>query len=260
MSTSGEISKEVAVGAIRSAIGAIPFAGTAINEALFNVSARIKQKRLNAFVDLLMKHFSACSGEGLNLDRITSEEFVDLLESVIRRVVRTKKIEKLETLRDVLIAAIDIDEDTVEQERIESFLDIIERVDTVHMKILAFLFARENTDLGWYLHELRLVETIKNVPEAHVKEIARQNFLEFSMKLHQYEREFGELRVSLENSEINTEFYLQDLIAKGLVIDVGAGATNCRPLLYLTISRYGAAFFHFVTKGSRNETVGGKVG
>ncbi len=42
--------KESVIGLIKGAIGAIPFCGSAINEALFDIAGRIQQKRINEFV------------------------------------------------------------------------------------------------------------------------------------------------------------------------------------------------------------------
>ena len=93
--------KEIIVSTVKSLFGAIPFGGTALNELFFEYNGQLKQKRLNQFVEILAENFTEDSE--INLDNIKTENFSDLFESVLRRVVQTKSELKLNRFKDILI-------------------------------------------------------------------------------------------------------------------------------------------------------------
>ena len=88
------ILKEIGVSAIKVAIGAIPFAGTALNEVIFEGRGRLKQERINNFILMLQDYMENLSESDIDFNYMKSEEFSDIIESVLIRVSNTRSLEK----------------------------------------------------------------------------------------------------------------------------------------------------------------------
>src|SRR5690606_21477899 len=93
--------KEILNSSIKSIFGAVPFVGSLFDELFFEYNGRIKQKRLNHFIEILADNFTQESD--IKIENIQTEDFNDLFESVLRRVVRTKSEWKLNKFKDILI-------------------------------------------------------------------------------------------------------------------------------------------------------------
>ena len=52
-----KVGDEIANALVKSALGAIPFAGTFLNEAIFDARGRLEQRRINEFVGYLAEDF-----------------------------------------------------------------------------------------------------------------------------------------------------------------------------------------------------------
>ena len=73
---------------IRGLVGAIPCVGTALNEAIFDLRARLKQERLEKFVEKLAGVLKTLDTAKVDTAYIQSEEFVDFLEDVLIRAAK----------------------------------------------------------------------------------------------------------------------------------------------------------------------------
>ena len=76
-SKKNEIVKEGGISTLKGLIGAIPFAGTAINEAVFEARSRIKQNRINTFIENFGEYLNQFKEEDLNLEQIKNDDFGD---------------------------------------------------------------------------------------------------------------------------------------------------------------------------------------
>src|SRR5258708_4350845 len=74
-----EARKEYALAMIKGAIGAIPYAGTLLNEAFFEARSRLKQARLEQFFTGLSAKVAQLDERVIDKAYIQSEEFSDLL-------------------------------------------------------------------------------------------------------------------------------------------------------------------------------------
>ena len=70
---------------VRSILGTVPLFGTALNEAFFDLRARLKHERLERFIEDLAKNVHSLETEKIDTGYIHSEEFVDFLEDVLIR-------------------------------------------------------------------------------------------------------------------------------------------------------------------------------
>jgi hypothetical protein len=246
--------KEIIASTVKSIFGAIPFGGTALNELFFEYNGQIKQKRLNRFVEILAENFTEDSG--INLENIKTEDFNDLFESVLRRVVQTKSERKLLRFKDILIK--ELNNPTAEYEVIDHYLDLISSLTEEELRILYnhrhFTAEFEEhinelnrhksnlTSLEEQLKKQRLVigesEFQKPYDQLKVTYAKKKEFVESFTKYKQ--AEFYEL------SEKSFVFYKQRLFSKGLLIDNGMSRIGGVPFGNMTITEFGLEFIDFI--------------
>ena len=132
---------------VRSLLGAIPSIGTALNEAIFDLRARLKQERLEKFVGYLADSLQTLETDKIDVAYIQSAEFVDFLEDVLIRAAKVRAEEKRRKLAAVLAGRLQHAEGTPFDDR---FLDLLVYLSDTQVRILAeHLRAaekRENSD------------------------------------------------------------------------------------------------------------------
>ncbi len=247
--------------AAKSVFSNVPFAGTLLNEIFFDYRSRVKQERLNLFLEGFINYLEAGDLMEITENLLLTEDFGDLFESVIRRVTQTSSEERLQMFKNVLAGYITEPQKNDYQ---DTFLDIIDRINATQIQILKahnlikedirkLLRQREyyNQELGRLNSELANEKRLMNEGKTHdyyekTKEI---------MGLNQYMNE------NKEEIEQDTEirkpshyeikegeylFLLQDLASKGLLMDVGIGALDTKPFDKMAITDFGKAFLDYV--------------
>jgi hypothetical protein len=96
------VTTEVATGIVKSLMGAVPFAGTLLTEAAFDVRARINQKRFEAFVGELSQTVARLGDEKISHATLESEEFSDLLVHAIEKATKTRSERKRKIFADIV--------------------------------------------------------------------------------------------------------------------------------------------------------------
>jgi hypothetical protein len=97
-----EIAIQTTISTLKSLISAIPIVGGAMNEFLFETRGRIKQDRINKFVEAFAKYLAELMPVELHISQIEKEEFGDFFEEVIIKVAKTKSEIKKETFKKLL--------------------------------------------------------------------------------------------------------------------------------------------------------------
>ena len=132
---------------VRGLVGAIPYVGTILNEAIFEGRARLKQERLEKFVEYLAENLQTLETDKIDAAYIQSAEFVDFLEDVLIRAAKVRAEEKRSKLAAVLAGRLQHAESTPFDDR---FLDLLVYLSDTQVRILAeHLRAaekRENSD------------------------------------------------------------------------------------------------------------------
>ncbi len=118
---------------VRGLVGAIPYVGTLLNEAIFEGRARIKQERLEKFVEELAGILQTLESDKIDTAYIQSEEFVDFLEDVLIRAAKTRAEEKRRKLAAVLAGRLQHAKSTPFDDR---FLDLLLSLTEVQVRIL----------------------------------------------------------------------------------------------------------------------------
>ena len=119
---------------IRGLVGAIPYVGTALNEAIFDLRARLKQERLEKFVEELASILQTLESDKIDVVYIQSAEFVDFLEDVLVRAAKVRAEEKRRKLAAVLAGRLQHAEGTPFDDR---FLDLLISLSDTQVRILA---------------------------------------------------------------------------------------------------------------------------
>ncbi len=201
---------------VRSILGATPIVGTVLNEAFFDLRARLKHERLEKFVEDLAKDVHALETEMIDTAYIRSEEFVDFLEDVLVRATKIKAEEKRKKLAGVLAGRIQDGGGTPFDDR---FLDLLISLTEMQIRILD-----------------------EHLRAAKKREESNTDISDASSE----HRRPGHYEIS----DSNYRFLVQDLLAKSLLYTHAAGRGDLGPLQFLEVTELGEAFVRFLEKGT----------
>jgi hypothetical protein len=246
--------KEITVSVLKSIFGVIPYGGAALDELLFEYNGRLKQNRLNRFVEILAENFT--KNAVINIENIKTEDFNDLFESVLRRVVQTKSELKLLRFKDILIKELNCPSENVEL--IDHYLDLISNLTEEEIKILynhryftieyeeeidEMNLLKDNlTSLEQQLKKESMImnESKFRKPHDEVK-IKYEKKKEYILSFAKYKKaEFYDL------SENKFMFYKQRLFSKGLLIDNMMNRIGNLPFGHMGITEFGNEFIDFI--------------
>lgn len=254
-------SKEVLISIGKSIFGNVPFIGGLLNEALFDCRGRVKQERLNKFIEFLIEEYERKENDKgnalINPEYLKSENFTDSFEEIIKRVIKTSSEEKIKRFRDILVNQI---ETTSSPDFNETFLDLalnlhekqIEILNS-HYQIKHIAAERElETKLRFETHDFeKEVNKHKNFAAAGKANSYAKMEIEYSKKkgaLVQLQNliEATEVRHTSSYYNLTEEeflFYIQDMIGKALLV-----STSMKPYAVLNITIYGQKFIEFIKK------------
>lgn len=256
--------KELSLSVLRTLISTIdisgvPGIGQALNEIL-DYRNKIKQNRLNQFTELLENFFS--NHHGIGLENFQTEEFGDLFESVIRRVVQTKSRDKLNMFKNILVSQIINPQRNIDYS--ETFLDLIASLSILEMKILyehgefEKYFYVEQTDYNKLEQSLEqnknsLIWVTQKQPFGHEGEdiIYKAKILEIEEQIPIRKAKLDkwqEVRTH-QHYNINENDFLinkQHLLSLGLLRDNGVGASDFTPFITMSITEFGLQFIDYV--------------
>ena len=211
--------KHAAVSAKNVLFSSIPICGTILDEVLFEYRSRVKQERLNRFVEELEKYLrSMCSGD-IDQEHLKSEEFGDIFESILRRVVHTASEEKMHRFKKILLNEM---AHTYTSDFKETCLDIVSRI---------------NEDQILILNRFREVKDCESEGNSEQRVVDGEG-AKVSLK---YKGNF------LEVDEAEYLFYVQDLVSKSLLCDKYVGVYGgAKPYTNLGITPFGEEFLKFI--------------
>ncbi|PWB20655.1 hypothetical protein, partial [Flavobacterium sp. HTF] len=239
--------KEVLVSTAKSIFGNIPFGGSALDELFFEYNGRIKQNRLNNFIQILADYFT--KDAEINLDNIQTENFNDLFESVLRRVVQTKSELKLLRFKDILIK--ELNNPTIESEVVDHYLDLISTLTEEELRIL-YNHRHFTEEFEEHIDEL-------NRHKSYLLSIEKQLKKErFVIGESEFQKPYDQLQITYEKKKeyvdsftkykkaefynLSTNsfmFYKQRLFSKGLLIDNGMNRIGGVPFGSMAITEFG---------------------
>jgi hypothetical protein len=104
MTKSTDIPKEIAIGAVKSVLNAIPYVGPAIVEAFLEIPNRIAQQRKDKHFETVIQKLQTISENSIDLDFLQSEDFSELFQLILRKITFRKAAEKSEFFSNLTVA------------------------------------------------------------------------------------------------------------------------------------------------------------
>ena len=258
MTKKSKLSKETGISILKGLIGTIPYAGTALNEILFENRSRIKQRRVNSFIENFSKYLKQFNKEELKLEQITNEDFGDFFEEIILKVSKTRsqiKVEKIKNLlTNQLIKPIDINYaelfldilSSLQEKQIPILLKLYDSFDSIYTSSKGELVQKED-ELQITRKELKKEEWNLNSEEdaIFVNEISilREKIKKLKSEIKKLNKIIQENEEPYLPKTYNCEGYefyylIQDLVGKGLLVDLGM-RYRAEPLELFEITQLG---------------------
>ncbi len=252
--------KDGALTAFKALVEAIPVIGGSINIFLDHRS-KIRQERINRFINILSDYFEKESHLFIDPNYITTEEFGDVFESVLRRIVTTNSQTKLNRFKNILIADVISD---FKIDYIETFLDLTNSLNDKQIEIL-LVFSRIPSSIEGYYEQIpqieREIDSLKVALENERKILNKGYANDFSRisesilrktevlaKQNKSIAEVVKLRkceyFDLQESELC--ILTQDLVGKSLLVDIGLPILGIRPFQVLAITDFGKSYLEFI--------------
>lgn len=255
--------------ALKVVFSQVPFAGQLLSEIFFDYRSRIKQERLNLFLENFIKYLTVNSLSEKADSLLSSEDFGDLFESVIRRLVQTNIKERVQLFQNVLTNYI---QQPNKNEYQDIFLDIIDRINASQIRVLE-AHANINEDIRKLLEQREYftseINRLNNEMKAEnrMMENGGPDFRYYEitkeiMGISQHLKTVGQ-GIDSDEKVRNPDFYgisqgeylflIQDLFAKGLLMDIGSGTFDTKPFEKMKITEFGKAFLEFIRRWETSE-------
>lgn len=238
----------------KSIFGVVPFAGSLLDELFFEYNGRIKQNRLNHFIEILTENFT--KEKDIKIENIKTDDFNDLFESVLRRVVRTKSEWKLNKFKDILIN--ELNSPTKQIELVELYLDLISDLSEEELTIL---YHHKHFDLA-YEEEINKMNQLQDRLRTVLQKIKEQTIvigeskfvkekIDFEKGIQEYEKWLGDLRKykTADFYNLNDNKFMlfkQRLFSKGLLLDNRMNRIGSGTFQNMGITEFGQEFIDFI--------------
>ena len=244
--------------------GNLSFYEKTLPEAFYELTYIIKKTRADQFLIEFSEFLKTFIGDQETLSKINNYDFLDLLDSVIRRVVNNKSEVKKERFKKILKNQI---LNPRKSDLTETYLDIIEKINETQIKILKCHLEIKYSDYdnlttminsnkkyekeleSLLKKELKLNEAgaanshnvvKKDLTDIKQKRTEREN----KLRIINYKRYSSYYKIS----DADYFFYVQDLISKSLLYDTGIGRYGYQPFNILSITSFGERFLNFIKK------------
>lgn len=129
---------ETGVGVLRGLLGAVPVVGTFLTEVTFDIRSRLKQQRFEEFVKTLSQRLEKIENK-IKPENLKTEEFIDLWEDVVQKVMNNRSKEKLQLYSDIMASSM-CRESLDDAEIIQLYLSVLATLAEPEFKILNSLY------------------------------------------------------------------------------------------------------------------------
>jgi len=215
--------KESTVGVIKGSIGAIPYAGTLLNEILFDIRSRVKQQRTINFLNKYSESLEKLDAEAKLKNKSENVDFTDFFEFILKIIANNRFNEKIDIFKNILLNAT-INE-SIDIDYYQIFTDEISNLTFIEIVLLENYYQSYSKDCK---NEDEIILKLKSIPLVHLN-------VDSGVKI--FGLSFPELKLAAEL-----------LIRKGILFDISYGFTDANPLDRLTISDYGISLIIFLNQ------------
>ena len=257
-----EIIKEFGLSTLKGTIGAVPFAGTFLNEVLFEARSRLKQERINSFVEDFCNYVSINIKEDLQTDNLNPEKVGDILEEILISVSKTSANHKKEIFKKILLNQLTSDE--VDFDETLYFINITNELSILQFQILSMFNKISDNLIKYKIHVLELEYELKQL-ESQKSELNKNKKDDSKLLLIILDREkkvnklLKKKRTALQKGNLNPNFHktfkvkreifiveIQGLIAKGLLFDLAQQTKMIEHNMLFGISKLGRRYMNYI--------------
>lgn len=125
--------KEESTNAIRALLKGIPYLGATLDQFTFGRLEMLRHKRLQATMTEIAERLKECNAA----PQVDSEQFVNLLETVVADLVRSTEKEKREGFRDLLLNAAVLPPSSTEWEEAKLAAQLLSELEAPALAVLA---------------------------------------------------------------------------------------------------------------------------
>lgn len=267
------VKEEYSLATLRGMIGAIPFAGTFINEIVFEARTRLKQERVNLFIKEFGEYLKSNNTNEIQLDKIKKEDFGDMFEEIIFSISKTSSQHKIEIFKKILwnqISGIDL-----EIELVHRYISITNAISKFQFLILTEFSSLSDSVLNY---KVQILEMEKELVQSQAQlqsesQLAKKGYenntvlLEkrikyISKSINSKKKALKECNnpslsktYSIKNSDFLIEVH--DLISKGLLYDLAMTSEMIRINDNFGITKLGRSYIDYIRQvdNSTNITI-----
>jgi len=255
---------EYGISTFKGLVGAIPFAGTLLNEYAFEARSRIKQERVNKFVIEFSEFINKNSEEKFELETLNVEQISDVFEEIIISISKTSAEHKKTVFKQILLKQLLSNE--IETDETMRFINIINELTKAEFEILSAFHDLSDNVLKYKVQILELEAEKKDLET----EISDMNgaFIGNDTKRKRIEERISKIqklirkrRTALQSGNVNPNYHttfnltrevyiaeIQDLISKGLLFDFALRTKIIDPFVHFGITSLGRSFMNYVSE------------
>jgi len=142
MDSTKETIKETGVTIVKSLFGAIPYVGSALDEVFFGHFSRLRQNRINRFVEEFERYLKSHDLSNIDTNDMKSEHFIDAFTEIISSIAKTSSERKIEYFKRILTRLVIVP--IGKNDFLPTFLDILEKVNETEIMILEYFYKLDN--------------------------------------------------------------------------------------------------------------------
>ncbi len=252
--------KEYGISTFKGLVGAIPFAGTMLNELAFEARSRIKQERVNSFIEEFSQFMKQHSDNDLDLESLNVEQISDVFEEIVIAVSKTSAEHKKSVFKQILFKQLSLP--LVDTDETLRFINITNELTNNQFKILSAFSSLSDNVLKYKIQILELQKEREDLyreirsKDPKVFEQMEKLMLRKSKIPGLIKRKRNALRNGKVNPNYHTTFDLerkiyiseiQDLIAKGLLFDFVLKSQIIDPFVHFGITSLGRSYMSYIS-------------
>ncbi|WP_138435154.1 hypothetical protein [Winogradskyella algicola] len=256
--------KEYGISTLKGMVGAIPFAGTFLNEVAFEARSRIKQERVNRFIEEFSEYMNEHSDGEDNFDTLNTEQIGDIFEEIVISVSKTSAEHKRNVFKSILHNQLYSDEiDTDETLR---FINITNELTNNQFKILTAFSSLSDNVLKYKVQIIELQDETKKLKEKILDLQEKYSgdgttTKKLKERLSKIPRLIKKRELALKSGNINPNYHttfdltrevyiseVQDLISKGLLFDFALRTQLIDPFVHFGMTSLGRSYMNYINQ------------
>jgi hypothetical protein len=207
----------------------IPYVGGALNQMTFGYLSSLQMKRIENYLVKLSEYLQSSEMQKKVLDQVSnylsSDDGKEFFYLNLEKVAKTRSEEKLKLFRNMLLNQ-SSEYKTFSLDTAEEFLNILESIRFESIQVLEFLanYKEANPQKRNIIDGGSVTEDIEDKKSDYI----------------------GQLKIEFDFSKDELNYFHQQLITNGLVVDNSIGFVGGNPLEKFRITKMGELFLDYI--------------